>query len=190
MLEQDRNRRFERIVTPHLDAAYNLARWLIRDHHDAEDVVQNAMLRAYRYLDSCREETARPWLLRIVRNACYDWLHAKAAAPVTGFADFDPEDEAGANFSTDVFGATALSPESLLQREDDRGLIEAMLQALPPEFREIIVLRELEALSYKEIAEIAGIPVGTVMSRLSRGRGLLVKEWKRRNEEAGEGAGQ
>jgi len=167
---------------PHADAAYNLARWLIRDRHDAEDVVQNAMLRAYRFLDSCRAETARQWVLRIVRNACYDWLNAKAAIPVAGFADLDPLDIEGHHFTADIFGGLLEDPESLLVKADERSLINAMIAALPPEFREIIVLRELEALSYKEIAEIAGIPVGTVMSRLSRGRGLLVKEWNRRNE--------
>lgn len=167
--EQSRNRRFERIVMPHLDAAYNLARWLLRDATDAEDVLQEALLRAHRFLDSCREETARQWVLRIVRNACYDWLRGRSAVRL------EELDEAVGEIET---------PESLLLKADERLLLDELIGMLPPDYREVIVLREFEELSYKEIAEIAGIPLGTVMSRLSRARGLLAKEWEKRNERA------
>jgi RNA polymerase sigma-70 factor (ECF subfamily) len=176
--------RFQRIALPHLDAAYNLARWLIRRPADAEDVVQEAMLRAYRSFDGCREETARAWLLRIVRNAAYDWLSANGAGRVVGFADLDPEDSDGAAFTADVFGEPTADPERILVREDDRRLVNAMIAALPEAFREVIILRELEQLSYREVAEVAGIPIGTVMSRLARARDLLHKAWRDRHAEA------
>jgi len=176
-----RNRRFERIVLPHLDAAYNLARWLLHSGQDAEDVVQEAMMRAFRSLDGCREATARPWVLRIVRNAAWDWLKTNADARTTGFADLNPDDGDGAAFVDDAFTSPAVDPECAMLAESDRLLLDEMIAALPPGFREVVVLRELEELSYKEIAEIAGIPIGTVMSRLARARGLLQKAWRDRH---------
>jgi RNA polymerase sigma-70 factor, ECF subfamily len=160
----ERKRRFERLVLPHLDAAYNLARWLTRNDHDAQDVVQEAALRAYRFLDGLRGE-ARPWLLAIVRNSCLSWLQVNRPADVAGFDDraleLQPADQDG--------------PEVLASRELDRRMLNEAIAALPAQFREVLVLRELEDLSYKEIARIADVPMGTVMSRLSRARRLLAE---------------
>ena len=151
---------YKALVLPHLDAAYNLARWLTRNDHDAEDVLQEAMLRAYRHFESLRGE-ARPWLLAIVRNACWSWLRANRPAEVP---DADDEIE-----------SDAPGPEALAAREFDRRALNDAIAALPLAFREALVLRELEDLSYKEIARIAGIPIGTVMSRIARARRLLAQ---------------
>ena len=151
--------RYEALVLPHLDAAYNLARWLTRNDHDAEDVLQEAMLRAYRHFDSLRGE-ARPWLLAIVRNACWTWLQANRPAELA-VVDEPELDTPG--------------PEAILARELDRRAVNQAIAALPVPFREALVLRELEDLSYKEIARIAGVPIGTVMSRLARARRLLME---------------
>ena len=151
--------RFEQQVLPHIDAAYNLARWLTRNDHDAEDVLQDAMLRAYRFFGGLRGE-ARPWLLAIVRNACWSWLQANRPADLAAIDEPD---------------ADAPGPEALVMREIDRRALNEAIAALPVPFREALVLRELEDLSYKEIARIAGVPIGTVMSRLSRARRLLAE---------------
>jgi RNA polymerase sigma-70 factor, ECF subfamily len=181
LAEETKRRRFERVVLPHLDASYNLARWLVRRPDAAEDVVQEAMLRAYRFLDGCREATARAWLLSVVRNVAYDWMRTCGEEKVSGFADIDPEDTNGSGYTTDAFGAVAETPEGLLLKADARRTINDLIVALPPRLREVVVLREFEDLSYKEIAEVAGIPMGTVMSRLGRARDLLQKAWRDRN---------
>ena len=152
--------RYEALVLPHLDAAYNLARWLTRNDHDAQDVLQEAMLRAFRHFDGLRGE-ARPWLLAIVRNACWSWLRANRPAEVPG-----PDDD---------IASDAPGPEALAAREFDRRALNEAIAALPLAFREAVVLRELEDLPYKEIARIAGIPIGTVMSRIARARRLLAQ---------------
>ena len=152
--------RYEALVLPHFDAAYNLARWLTRNDHDAEDVLQEAMLRAYRHFDSLRGE-ARPWLLAIVRNACWTWLRANRPAEIVAGDDEVESDAPG--------------PEALAAREFDRRALNAAIVGLPLPFREALVLRELEDLPYKEIARIAGIPIGTVMSRIARARRLLAQ---------------
>jgi len=176
-----RAERFERVVLAHLDAAFNLARWLTGRTSDAEDVVQEAILRAFQAFDGCREATARPWLLRIVRNVAYDWGTSVRAAKLSGFADIDPDDADGAAFVADAFSEPAETPEGLMIKADDRRLMDDLIADLPVVFREVVVLRELEELSYKEIAEIASVPIGTVMSRLARARGLLQKAWSVRN---------
>jgi RNA polymerase sigma factor (sigma-70 family) len=161
--EREQLRRFEEAVLPHLDAAHNLARWLTRDGHDAEDVVQEAYLRAYQFCGNFRGADARAWLLAIVRNTCYTWLgRNRAREPAT---TFDEEKHSGAGPADD--------PEALLLRGEDKRLLWEALEELAPEFREVIVLRELEGLSYKEIAGVTGIPLGTVMSRLARARERL-----------------
>jgi RNA polymerase sigma factor (sigma-70 family) len=154
---------FEQVLLPHLDAAYNLARWLTRNPQDAEDVVQDAYLRAFRFFGGFRGGNARTWLLKIVRNTCYTWLHQnRAQRSATAFDE---------QLHTDT--AESENPETLLLRKADGQLLNQALDELSPEFREVLVLLELEGLSYKEIAEVVGIPVGTVMSRLARGRHRL-----------------
>ena len=145
----------------HLDAAYNLARWLSRNEHDAQDIVQESFLRAVRFSDQCRQETARAWLLQIVRNTCHTWLGRKR----TNVAPTEILDQTAASDST--------SPDLILQRRQDAGAVRRAIELLPDEFREVIVLREIEGLAYKEIAEITALPIGTVMSRLSRARERL-----------------
>ena len=155
--------RFEQAILPHLDAAHNLARWLTRSDQDAEDVVQEACLRAFRFFGNFRGGDGRTWLLAIVRNTAYTWIKKnRAPGQVTSF-----DEDQHAPVSTDG------DPEALLQRNEDADMLRAALDTLPTEYREVVVLRELEELSYKEIAQIAGIPVGTVMSRLARGRERL-----------------
>lgn len=164
--------RFESTVSPHLDAAYNLARWLTRDPHDADDVVQDAYLRAFRYFGGFRGGDGRAWLLAIVRNTFYTWLEQRRQQRQE--VEYD---EAGGGLDLlEASGDQALhgtNPEQLLLRAADQQLVEKALLRLPVEYREILVLRELEELSYKEIAEIVGVPLGTVMSRLSRARQQL-----------------
>jgi RNA polymerase sigma factor (sigma-70 family) len=154
--------RFEALLQPHLAAGYNLARWLTRNPHDAEDLVQEAYLRAFRSFDGYRGGDARAWFLRIVRNTCYTWLQRdggpRAAESMDGGAAERIEDD------------PAAGPEAQAIRRADGELLRFALGELPLEFREAVVLRELEGLSYKEIADVAGVPLGTVMSRLSRGR--------------------
>lgn len=158
-------RRFEQQVLPHIDAAFNLARWLTRNDHDAEDVVQDAMLRAYRHFEGLRGE-ARPWLLAIVRNACFSWIQRNRPAEVAAGLDGDAAEAAT---------PPADGPEALLARELDRRMLNKAIAALPLQFREVLILRELEDLSYREIARIADVPIGTVMSRLARARRLLTE---------------
>ncbi len=168
-MESDKTRRFEALVLPHLNAAHNLARWLVRSDQDAQDVVQEAFLRAFRFLDSLHGESGRAWLLAIVRNTAMSWLERGHASISTREYDEDKHGEVQME-----------GPETLLARKDERGRVNAALRRLPVEFREVLVLREMEDLSYREIADIAAIPMGTVMSRLSRARKefaeLLAKE--------------
>ena len=158
--------RFERAVLPHLDAAYTLARYLTRNEHDAEDVVQDACLRALKYFDGFRGEegtSARAWLLAIVRNTAYTWRRRRRGDALA--TEFDETEHSHAVADD--------HPEGVLLRRDAKEALGRALDGLAPEFREVIVLRELEGLSYKEISDVAGVPVGTVMSRLSRARTRL-----------------
>ena len=162
MLEQNELKTFNDAVLPHLGAAYNLARWLTGNDQDAEDVVQEASLRAFKYWKGFSGRDARPWFLAIVRNTFYSWLRERSAHPaVTVDGDLEEIDDGFPN------------PERALLQNADRHLLQAALEDLPVEFREAIVLRELEELSYKEIADIASVPIGTVMSRLARARKRL-----------------
>lgn len=154
---------FERLVLVHLDAGYNLARWLAHDARDAEDVVQDACLRAMKYIGSIHGEDGRAWFLTIVRRAFYDWLARNRPALMVR------DDESAIEGLPD----DADNPEQALVRKTERLALAEAVAALPLPFREVIVLRELEELSYKEIARITDVPIGTVMSRLSRGRRLL-----------------
>ena len=159
----DERERFEKAVLPHLDAAYNLARWLTRDDHAAEDLVQAAYLRALKFFGGFRGANSRAWLLTIVRNTCYTWIEQKRARGQE--TAFDEE----------IHGveSSAMGPASRVLREEDEQSVRRAVEDLPAELREVVVLRELEGLSYKEIAAIAGIPMGTVMSRLARARDRL-----------------
>jgi RNA polymerase sigma-70 factor, ECF subfamily len=157
---QDRMR-FEQVVLPHLDAAFNLSRWLLRSRADSEDVAQEAMLRAYRFFRGFHGGDARAWLLQIVRNTCYTWLEKNR--PVELMTEFDEE----------LHPQPTNNPESLAIASDDRERLGRALETLPPRFREVLVLRELEGCSYKEISAITSIPIGTVMSALARARQRL-----------------
>ena len=163
MPEQSSAVRFEQIVLPYLPAAYNLARWLVHNDQDAEDVVQEAYLRAFKYFGGYRGGEGRTWLLTIVRNTSYSWLQRNRARELTDSVD-ETEEEVAIDFS---------NPESQLLENIEARMVREALAELPVEFREVMVMRELEELSYKEIATIADLPIGTVMSRLARGRKRL-----------------
>jgi RNA polymerase sigma factor (sigma-70 family) len=152
--------RFEEAVLPHLAAAYNVARWLTRNDHDAEDVVQEAYVRALKFFGGFHGGDSRAWLLAIVRNTCYTWLQHNR--PQDRTTEFDEEIHS--------LDSEAANPETLLLHTANTQWLRQALEELPVEFREVVILRELEGLSYKEIAEIANIPIGTVMSRLARAR--------------------
>jgi RNA polymerase sigma-70 factor, ECF subfamily len=154
---------FEQAVLPHLDAAYNLARWLMRNEPDAQDVAQEAYLRAFRFFPGFRGGNARAWLLKIIRNTCYTWLQANR--PLQDAAEFDEK-----LFPAD---SRSLNPEESVLQNDSDTLVRKALEKLPSNFREVLILRELEGMSYREIADITGMPAGTVMSSLSRARGRL-----------------
>lgn len=169
-------RNFETLMLPHLHAAINLARWLVRDAHVAEDLVQDAYLRALRHFDSLRGDEAKPWLLGIVRNQCFGWLEQQRLHPQVAWADGDgaQEDSAAAGMAEGELQAGAhAGPDAMLEQARRTQLVDQAILALAPNFREVIVLRELEELSYSEIAQIVAIPIGTVMSRLARGRAEL-----------------
>jgi RNA polymerase sigma-70 factor (ECF subfamily) len=155
--------RFEELILPHTDAAYNLARWLTGNEHDAEDVTQEAMLRAFKFFGGFRGGNSRAWLLSIVRNTGYTWLeknrkHDSAAARDEELGEIEDE---------------AAGPDLQMMKNATQQMITEAMAELPMEFREVTVLRELEDMPYKEIADIAGVPIGTVMSRLARARKLL-----------------
>lgn len=170
LMSDDKRRRFEHLALPHLDAAYNLARWLAPSIADADDIVQDAMLRAFRSFESLRGDNVKSWLLTIVRNCFYtalDSARSRRTLPL-------PHDDAAAEAA---FVSPAPTPEMMAIQADDRSRLDIVIAGLPPEFREVLVLREMEDLSYREIATITGAPIGTVMSRLSRGRALLKERW-------------
>jgi len=173
--EQNQQAVFEQTVLPHIDAAYNLARWIINDDQDAEDIVQESFLRAQKYFASFQGGNSRAWLLSIVRNTCYTWLNQnQMQRKTTDLLDEIASDEMDQS-----------NPEYSLQIKTDRESVALALEKLPVEYRELIVLRELEEMSYKEIALIAGIPIGTVMSRLARARERLKTCLAQRQDEEG-----
>jgi RNA polymerase sigma-70 factor (ECF subfamily) len=159
-VEDTRPRSFDDIILPHLNAAHNLARWLVRNRDDADDVVQEACLRAFRYFGGFRGGDARAWLLRIVRTTAFTWRHKNRAQQL------------GTEFNEAIHseGSESLDPETLMLRGANTQLLEQAMTQLPDRLREILVLRELEGLSYKEIAEVVSVPIGTVMSTLFRAR--------------------
>jgi RNA polymerase sigma-70 factor (ECF subfamily) len=161
VLNSSDRERFERLVMPHLDAAFNFARWLLRNREDAEDVVQDAMVRAFRFFGGFHGGDARAWLLQIVRNVCYTWLEKNRAVDLT------------TEFDEGIHVGESQSPESAAVASNERERLMRALETLPPRSREVLVLRELEGCSYKEIAIITAIPMGTVMSTLARARERL-----------------
>ena len=163
MGEKDHLERFEQAMLQHRDAAYNLARWLTRNEHDAQDMVQEAYLRAFKFFDGFHGADTRAWLLTIVRNTCYTWLGQNRRSQLT--TSFDEE--------IHTVEEDALNPSALALKSGDMAMLKESLEELPNEFREVIVLRDLEELSYKQIAEVINAPLGTVMSRLARARGRL-----------------
>lgn len=171
MSDLTKKKRFQACVMPHLNSAFNLACWLTHNRQDAEDVVQEAYLRAFRFFDNFHGEDGRAWLLRIVRNTFYTWYQDNQKQRQE--TPFD-EELHNIDFCRSIGAAHADNdPEALLMQKDSEQQLQRALQALPLEFREVMVMRELEELSYKQIAGIVGIPIGTVMSRLGRGRKLL-----------------
>lgn len=166
MSDDENRRRFELLALPHLDAAYNLARWLTRNDQDAQDVVQEASMRAMRYMGSFRGDNARAWLLQIVRHSCFSWLKENRPAERLLLDDAD-------DTLSEIAAPAADEPHAVAMRNADRLQIDQAIAALPIGYREVLVLRELEDLPYGDIARIADIPVGTVMSRLARARGLM-----------------
>jgi RNA polymerase sigma-70 factor (ECF subfamily) len=160
-LDAENRLRFEQLVLPHVDAAFNLARWLLRSRADAEDVAQEALLRACRFFRGFHDGDVRAWLLQIVRNTCYSWLDKNR--PRELMVEFDEE----------LHPQPVATPESIAIADEGRERLTRALETLPPRHREVLVLRELEGCSYKEIAAITSIPIGTVMSSLSRARRQL-----------------
>jgi RNA polymerase sigma factor (sigma-70 family) len=170
--KDDPKRRFELLALPHLDAAYNLARWLTGNATDAEDVVQDAYLRAFRYFHAFRGDNFRVWLLAIVRNTFVTWVKDNRSSRLL-FQQSDSERDD----VIPVWTEAQRDPEAMLIDRVDKETITRLLAQLPVEYREILILREIEELSYKDIAQVTEIPTGTVMSRLSRARLALRKAW-------------
>jgi RNA polymerase sigma-70 factor (ECF subfamily) len=161
VLDPQDQARFEQLVLPHLDAAFNLSRWLLRGRADAEDVAQESMMRAFRFFRGFHGGDARAWLLQIVRNTCYTWLEKNRSVDLT------------TEFNEELHQQPSVSPETLAIAGDNRERLTRALEELPVRFREVLILRELEGCSYKEIAAITSVPIGTVMSALARARQRL-----------------
>ena len=178
---QDDHARFTRLVLPHLGDAYSLARWITGSRADAEDVVQDACLRAFRAIGSVEDGSSRPWVLTVVRNTAYTWLRKNRPSAVLVVEDLEAVETAQAN-SGDPDGQT---PETALIAKADAACLQAAIAALPTAYRETLILRDVQGLSYREIAEVTGVPIGTVMSRLARARrrliAILPKDEARRN---------
>jgi len=164
-MPQDQLRQFESVILPHLDAAYTLARYLLRDEHDAQDAVQDAALRAFRHFATYRGGDARAWFLTVVRNACFSAMRARRTEPA------NPDLAIDASMAVEPRATDALAIE-----QSEMDAVRRAVAALPVEFREVVVLRELHEMSYAEISTIVEVPIGTVMSRLSRGRRLLAQQ--------------
>jgi RNA polymerase sigma-70 factor, ECF subfamily len=175
----EKARRFREAALPYLDDAYTLARYLLRDASDAEDAVQECFLRAYKHFDSYRGPAMKPWLFAILRNVCRA-EYARRAGTRTGAI----EDVADSAEATPLWHEAPETPEAQMLREKDSASIRRLIAALAEPFREIFVLREIQNLSYREIADVAAVPVGTVMSRLARARAMLRSAWLAEQEQA------
>ncbi|MBV9529758.1 MAG: sigma-70 family RNA polymerase sigma factor [Bradyrhizobium sp.] len=175
--DPDRARRFRELTLPHLDDVYTLARYLLRDASDAEDAVQECYLRALKHFDSYRGPAIKPWLFAILRNVCRAEFARRAASPITS-----TEDAADATGQAPIWHEAQETPEAQMLRERDATTIRELIDALTEPFRETLVLREINNLSYREIADTVGAPVGTVMSRLARARAMLRSAWMAQQE--------
>ena len=175
MSGDDSAARFERIVQPHLGDAYALARWITGDRADAEDVVQEACVRAFRAIGGYAGGNSRAWILTIVRNTAYTWLARNRSAVVTTVDDLAATESASAGQSASSSGDYGSNPEAELIAKADAARLEAAITALPPQFRDTLVLRDIQGLDYREIAAVTEVPVGTVMSRLARARQRLIE---------------
>ena len=175
MSGNDDHTRFTDIVMPHLADAYGLARWITGDRADAEDVVQEACLRALRAIGSFAGGNARAWTLTIVRNTAYTWLGKNRPTLLVGVDDLEAVERAHAQRGTDLGASRTADPEAELIARADAARLEAAIAALPPPFRETLVLRDIQGLDYREIAAVTEVPVGTVMSRLARARSRLIE---------------
>jgi RNA polymerase sigma factor (sigma-70 family) len=170
-LGQDDHARFARLVLPHLGDAYSLARWITGNRADAEDVVQDACLRAFRAIGSVGDGSARPWVLTVVRNTAYTWLRKNRPSAVLAVEDIEDFETANAKPGD----PDSETPETALIARADAASLQAAIMALPTAYRETMILRDIQGLSYREIGEVTGVPIGTVMSRLARGRNRVIK---------------
>jgi RNA polymerase sigma-70 factor (ECF subfamily) len=181
MSDETKARQFRELALPHLDDAYNLARWLTGSAQDADDVVQDAYMRAYQFFDGFRGSNPRAWILTIVRNSYYAWVRKARSQAAVPLNTSGPDDEQSGG-ENDPWDPEQLDAEALLIRKSETDALHALIAALPNKFRETLVLREMAELSYQRIAEITGTPIGTVMSRLARARGLLQNAWAKYQE--------
>jgi RNA polymerase sigma factor (sigma-70 family) len=173
--------KFNEVVLPYLDDAYNLARWLTRNPQDAEDVVQEAFLRGLRFFNAAKSTNPRAWILTIVRNTFYSSVKAKQARDTQGLS-VGYSDDLGSEAEIELWDPDQDTPETALSRKTEEEMMRALVEALPPTFRETLILREMEEFSYQQIAEMTKVPIGTVMSRLSRARALLQAAWRKYQE--------
>ena len=170
--DDDRARRFREAALPYLDDVYTLARYLLRDSTDAEDAAQECYLRALRHFDTYRGPAIKPWLFAILHNVCRREFSRRSSAPLAKEGQTEADEEA-----TPLWQEAQRTPETQILRERDEEAIRRLVAELPEPFRETIVLREINDLSYREIADVVGAPVGTVMSRLARARSMLRNAW-------------
>lgn len=175
MHTEDERTKFDRVVVPHLADALTTARWLTRNRSDAEDVVQEALIRAFRSINQFAGANARSWLLAIVRNTAYTWLQKNRSLSLVLVDDLSDEQRSEVERGGDWIDVKDTSPEAHLIRQVEEGRLELAIKELPPQFREALVLRDIQGLDYREIAQVIGVPVGTVMSRLARARQRLVE---------------
>jgi RNA polymerase sigma factor (sigma-70 family) len=178
---QARAARFNEVVLPYLDDAYNLARWLTRNPQDAEDVVQEAFLRGLRFFNAAESTNPRAWILTIVRNTFYSSLKTRRACD-TRELSISYSDDPGSDAEIELWDPDQDTPETALVRKTEGDMMRSLIEALPPTFRETLILREMEEFSYQQIAEMTKVPIGTVMSRLSRARALLQAAWRKYQE--------
>ena len=179
---QEQHTKFAAVVTPHLADAYTLARWLTHSRADADDVLQEACIRALSAIEQHSGTNSRAWVLAIVRNTAYTWLNSRRAAPLIGIDDLTERDRVQAERGWEQ-AASTIDPESEMIARAEVKQLEALIAGLPAEFRETVVLRDLQGLGYREIAEVTGSPVGTVMSRLARARQRLIAALSERNSQ-------